>query len=210
MKRCIKYIIVLFIVVIFSISIITVLDLLNNTNEVEEHYISYVEPTTKETAIITNMFYVDLKGAVKKPGVYKVKQGTIVNELIELAGGLTKNAYTDNINLSKKLTEESVIYIYTVSEIKKLNNPTTTSSVKYDSYDLEITTNTTSLNNTSKININTASINELTSLTGIGESKALAIVAYRTESPFKSIEEIKNISGIGESLYAKIKDNITI
>ena len=210
MKRYIKYIIVLFIVVIFSISIITVLDLLNNTNEVEEHYISYVEPTTKETAIITNMFYVDLKGAVKKPGVYKVKQGTIVNELIELAGGLTKNAYTDNINLSKKLTEESVIYIYTVSEIKKLNNPTTTSSVKYDSYDLEITTNTTSLNNTSKININTASINELTSLTGIGESKALAIVAYRTESPFKSIEEIKNISGIGESLYAKIKDNITI
>jgi competence protein ComEA len=210
MKRCIKYIIVLFIVVIFSISIITVLDLLNNTNEVEEHYISYVEPTTKETTIITNMFYVDLKGAVKKPGVYKVKQGTIVNELIELAGGLTKNAYTDNINLSKKLTEESVIYIYTVSEIKKLNNTTTTSSVKYDSYDLEVTTNTTSLNNTSKININTASLNELTSLTGIGESKALAIVAYRTESPFKSIEEIKNISGIGESLYAKIKDNITI
>ncbi len=208
MKRYIKYIIPLIVVLIISLGIITTLNLLNKDNTIEENYISYIEPSTT-TSINTNMFYVDLKGAVKKPGVYKVKQGTIVNELIELAGGLTKNAYTDNINLSKKLTEETVIFVYTVSEIKKMNTTTTTTNpVIYDSYIQETTTNIS--DNTKLVNINTASINELTSLTGIGESKALAIVAYRTKTPFKSIEELKNISGIGDSLYAKIKDNITV
>jgi competence protein ComEA len=208
MKRYIKYIITLIVVLIISLGIITTLNLLNKDNTIEENYISYIEPSTT-TSINTNMFYVDLKGAVKKPGVYKVKQGTIVNELIELAGGLTKNAYTDNINLSKKLTEETVIFVYTVSEIKKMNTTTTTTNpVIYDSYIQETTTNIS--DNTKLVNINTASINELTSLTGIGESKALAIVAYRTKTPFKSIEELKNISGIGDSLYAKIKDNITV
>ena len=208
MKRYIKYIIPLIVVLIISLGIITTLNLLNKDNTIEENYISYIEPSTT-TSINTNMFYVDLKGAVKKPGVYKVKQGTIVNELIELAGGLTKNAYTDNINLSKKLTEETVIFVYTVSEIKKMNTTTTTTNpVIYDSYTQETTTNIS--DNTKLVNINTASINELTSLTGIGESKALAIVAYRTKTPFKSIEELKNISGIGDSLYAKIKDNITV
>jgi competence protein ComEA len=208
MKRYIKYIITLIVVLIISLGIITTLNLLNKDNTIEEKYISYIEPSTT-TSINTNMFYVDLKGAVKKPGVYKVKQGTIVNELIELAGGLTKNAYTDNINLSKKLTEETVIFVYTVSEIKKMNTTTTTTNpVIYDSYIQETTTNIS--DNTKLVNINTASINELTSLTGIGESKALAIVAYRTKTPFKSIEELKNISGIGDSLYAKIKDNITV
>ena len=207
MKRYIKYIIPLIVVLIISLGIITTLNLLNKDNTIEENYISYIEPSTT-TSINPNMFYVDLKGAVKKPGVYKVKQGTIVNELIELAGGLTKNAYTDNINLSKKLTEETVIFVYTVSEIKKMNTTTTTNPVIYDSYTQETTT--TISDNTKLVNINTASINELTSLTGIGESKALAIVAYRTKTPFKSIEELKNISGIGDSLYAKIKDNITV
>ena len=208
MKRYIKYIIPLIVVLIISLGIITTLNLLNKEEDIEESYISYIEPSTT-TTIDTNMFYVDLKGAVKKPGVYKVKQGTIINELIELAGGLTKNAYTDNINLSKKLAEESVIYVYTVSEIKKLSTTTTTNPVIYDSYTIETTTTKTG-DNTKLVNINTASINELTSLTGIGEAKALAIVAYRTQTPFKSIEELKNISGIGESLYAKIKDNITV
>ena len=208
MKRYIKYIIPLIVVLIISLGIITTLNLLNKEEDIEESYISYIEPSTT-TTIDTNMFYVDLKGAVKKPGVYKVKQGTIINELIELAGGLTKNAYTDNINLSKKLTEESVIYVYTVSEIKKMSTTTTTNPVIYDSYTIETTTTKTG-DNTKLVNINTASINELTSLTGIGEAKALAIVAYRTQTPFKSIEELKNISGIGESLYAKIKDNITV
>ena len=208
MKRYIKYIIPFFIVIILIVSIVATLNLLDKDDDIEETYISYVESTTT-TINDANMFYVDLKGAVKKPGVYKVKQGTIVNELIELAGGLTKNAYTNNINLSKRLTEETVIYVYTTSEIKKMTTTTTANPISYDTYAID-TTEVVDSNNKDLVNLNTASINELTTLTGIGEAKALAIVAYRTQTPFKSPEELMNISGIGESLYAKIKDNITV
>ena len=190
-------------IVIFAISIVLIISLVSITFlyqeepvEIESDYISYVETTTTDN---TKTFYVDLKGAVKKPGVYKVKEGTIVNELIKLAGGLKKNAYTDNINLAKAVSSQEVIYINTVNEIK---TTVTTQSL--------VTTSNIQNTSTKLININTASINELTSLSGIGESKALAIVAYRTQSPFKSIEEIKNVDGIGDSAFAKIKDNITI
>ena len=209
MKRYIKYIIPVFIIVILVSSIILTLHLLENKEEDKVSLVNFIEETTTIKTDNTNMFYVDLKGAVKKPGVYRVKEGTIVNELIEQAGGLKKNAYTDNINLSKKLTSETVIYIYTTNEINKMNTTTTTNNVLYDTYNI-ITESSTIVNTKDKININTASINELTSLNGIGESKALAIIAYRTKTPFKSIEEIMNISGIGESAFAKIKDNITI
>ena len=209
MKRYIKYIIPVFIIVILVSSIILTLHLLENKEEDKVSLVNFIEETTTIKTDNTNMFYVDLKGAVKKPGVYRVKEGTIVNELIEQAGGLKKNAYTDNINLSKKLTSETVIYIYTINEINKMNTTTTTNNVSYDTYNIT-TESSTIVNTKDKININTASINELTSLNGIGESKALAIIAYRTKTPFKSIEEIMNISGIGESAFAKIKDNITI
>lgn len=209
MKRYIKHIIPIVIVLVLVSSLVLTLHLLEDNNEETTTLISYVEDTTTITKDNTNMFYVDLKGAVKKPGVYKVKEGTIVNELIELAGGLKKNAYTDNINLSKKLTQETVIYIYTTSEINKLNTTTTSNKVSYDTYNIN-TEPTSIVNSNIKVNINTASINELTSLTGVGEAKALAIVAYRTQTPFKSIEEIMNISGIGESAFAKIKDYITV
>ena len=121
---------------------------------------------------------------------------------------MKKNAYTDNINLSKKLTSETVIYVYTTNEINKINT-TTTNAISYNIY-TKTTESSSIVINKDKINLNTATVNELTSLNGIGESKALAIIAYRTKTPFKSIEEIMNISGIGESAFAKIKDNITI
>ena len=192
-----KYLIILGCILALGISLLGISILLKEEpEEIKTEYISYVEPTTTDNSVY---FYVDLKGAVKKPGVYKVKEGTIVNDLINTAGGLKKNAYTDNINLAKKLTSQEVVYISTVSETK---TTTTTQAIIPN----EINTNTS----TKLININTASINELTSLTGIGESKALAIVAYRTESPFKSIDEIKNVDGIGEAAFAKIKDSITI
>ncbi len=192
-----KYIVLLGVIVLLVISFFAVNHLSKEEPvNTETNYISYVEPTTNEN---TNMFYVDLKGAVKKPGVYKVKEGTIVNDLINLAGGLKKNAYTDDINLSKKLVSQEVVFIHTINDVKTTSVMTTSPTI------------TNSLENKSSlVNINTASINELTSLAGIGEAKALAIVAYRTQSPFKSIEEIKNVEGIGEAAFAKIKDFITI
>lgn len=208
MKKYIKYIIPVFIIVILVISIILTLHLLEDKEDENVSLVSFIEETTTKITDNTNTFYVDLKGAVKKPGVYKVKEGTIVNQLIEQAGGLKKNAYTDNINLSKKLTSETVIYVYTTNEINKINT-TTTNAISYNIY-TKTTESSSIVSNKDKINLNTATVNELTSLNGIGESKALAIIAYRTKTPFKSIEEIMNISGIGESAFAKIKDNITI
>ena len=190
-----RYIVLFVVIIILVISLVSINFLFKEEPDIKTEYISYVETTTADNS---RYFYVDLKGAVKKPGVYKVKEGTIVNDLINLAGGLKKNAYTDNINLAKTLSSQEVIYISNTNEIK---TTTTTQAI--------VITNEQS-STTKLININTASINELTSLTGIGESKALAIVAYRTQSPFKNIEEIKNVDGIGDSAFAKIKDNITI
>lgn len=166
---------------------------------------------------------VDVKGAVKKAGVYSLKEGSIVNDVLKLAG-LKSNATTKNINLSKKLINEMVIVIYTKSELKRLNEVSIADCV---STEVDISncegssvivpngSNTTSQSSnnqdTSFINLNKANKEQLMTLTGIGESKALAIIKYREDNNgFKSIEEVMNVSGIGEALYNKIKDSITV
>ncbi len=184
-------------------------------NEIEE---KEVNPQNKEVMV-------DIKGAVKKPGVYKVLENSIVNDVIKLAGGLKSTASTKNINLSKKVTDEMVITIFTLSQIDKLDNPNLeicncptidinnckncpiieTSKDKVDNNE----TNNNPSNK--KISLNKASKEELMALTGIGESKALAIIEYREKNNgFKSLEELMNVSGIGEKAYEKIKDNITL
>jgi len=201
-------------------------------------------------------FYVEVKGAVKKPGVYKVSNNNIINEVITMAGGFNKNAYTKNINLSRKVSDELVIYIYTATEYKNkfktntnnvTNNTTETKTLLIDkacecsTYDISncidnykseiissekdtnyesnnaIINNSESsiendINNVSNlININTATKEELMKLSGIGESKAEDIITYRnTSGNFTTIEEIKNVSGIGDALFNKIKDYITV
>lgn len=159
-------------------------------------------------------FYVDVKGSVKKPGVYEFKENDRVIDAINKAGGLKKNANTDNINLSQKLVSEMVIYVYSNLEINKGNKSLScdticqTQVIEINNCIPEITTKVI---NTGLININTATITELQTLSGIGESKAQNIIDYRTQNGnFKSIEEIKNISGIGDALYEKIKDKITV
>ena len=125
-------------------------------------------------------YYVDIKGEVKDPGVYKLKEGSRVIDAINASGGLKENANTYSVNLSKKITDEMVIIVPSNSE------------------------NTI-------VNINTATTKELLSITGIGESKASNIIKYREENGnFSSIEDIKNVSGIGDSLFEKIKKYITV
>ena len=170
-------------------------------------------------------YYVDIKGAVKKPGVYKVVKGSIVNDVISAAGGLKSNASTKYINLSYELNNHDVINIFTVSEVKnnKINMECNCSSIDLSICDNSsiISTNNdeNKTNNTDildkdvvkgKVNINTASKEELMSINGIGESKALAIIEYRNSTKFTKIEDIMNVSGIGESLYNSIKENITV
>lgn len=171
------------------------------------------ETLSQEEALLK----VDVKGEVNAPGIYSLPSSSRVIDVIEKAGGLTTNANTTVINLSKKISDEMVIIIYSNDQVKdfaktkeeeqKIQN----SCIQVDENSLKndacITENT---NISTKVSINNASIEELQSLPGVGESKANDIIAYREQNgPFTTIEDIKNVSGIGESLFAKIKDHIT-
>ena len=174
--------------------------------------------------------YVDVKGAVKNPGVYELSNTSRVIDAINLAGGLSDLADTINLNLSKKLSDEMIIIVYTKTELstyyKKNNNRNAVcASLEcvciYDYNDACIskessnksnskTDNTTKSTN-SKVSINTASKEELMSLSGIGESKAEKIITYRNDNgKFNSIEDLKKVSGIGDSIFEKIKDKIIL
>ena len=184
-----------------------------NTQEVEE------------TPILQSV-YVDIKGAVQKPGVYEVTEDKKVIDVVDLAGGFTEKADTSMINLAKKVTNEMVIIIYTSDEVKKSKETETIvkiiekecvcPEIKNDaclnSNKKEIDTETNSSEiASSKININTTNSEELQTLSGIGESKAEAIIRYREENGnFERIEDLMNVAGIGEALYEKIKNDITV
>jgi len=157
---------------------------------------------------------VDIKGAVNNPGVYEVEEMSRVIDLINMSGGLTNLSDTTTLNLSKVLEDEDVIIIYTkeeVSSAKKENIiikyvQTECNCPKIENNDACLEENITN----DLISINTASKEELMTLPGIGESKALAIIEYRNVTKFNVIEDLKNITGIGDSIFEKIKDLIQI
>ncbi len=166
-------------------------------------------------------FKVDIKGQVNNPGIYSLKEGSRVIDVIEASGGLTENANTTIINLSKKIEDEMVIIIYSNEEVnsfaktKEVEKQVIEKCIKKDENSLQNDacinqSNEQSNTDNNLININTATQEELMTLSGIGESKAKDIITYRSENAFTSIEDIKNVPGIGESLFAKIKENITV
>ena len=158
--------------------------------------------------------FIDIKGEVENPGVYEMQLGDRVIDAVQMAGGFTDEATTDNVNLSKKLKDESVIII--PSYLKNYENVTIKNDYEIDINDdivqSEKNESDEKIESSSNlININTASVVELMSLDGIGESKAKAIIEYRDiNGDFENILDIKNVSGIGESIYEKIKDYITV
>ena len=162
-------------------------------------------------------YKVDIKGEILTPGIYTLKSNSREIDVIEMSGGLTENADTSVINLSKKITDEMVIIIYSKSEVKDFEKTKETEKIvqeKCIKKDENALKNdaciTDSVKTSGKVSINTATKEELMSLTGIGDSKAEDIIKYREENGlFKTIEDIKNVSGIGDSLFAKIKENIT-
>jgi competence protein ComEA len=138
---------------------------------------------------------VDVKGAIKSPGVYEMKLGDRVIDVIEQAGGLHENADSNNINFAMKLVDEMVLYIPIVGE-EKIIEPTVGGMQNQDG---------------GKVNLNKASEAELQTLTGVGPAKATAIIEYRDQNGgFKKVEEIMEISGIGEKTFEKFKDQITV
>ncbi len=184
---------------------------------IEKEEIVAIEPIVEAKEVIKYLT-VDIKGAITKPGVYTIEEGSRVNDVIKKAGGLTKYANTYYINLSKKVFDEMVIIIYTKSEVtnyqKKINNDITTTKKLQENNNNDALVpipNTISEPTSNIININSATLDQLMTLSGIGETKAQDIIIYRNQNNgFKSIDEIKNVKGIGDSTFAKIKDYITI
>ncbi|MGD9676773.1 MAG: helix-hairpin-helix domain-containing protein [Vulcanibacillus sp.] len=154
-----------------------------------------IEMDSEEIQLTTNqeeekVIWVDVKGAVKNPSVYQMNEEDRVIHAIESAGGALENADLDRINLAEKVYDQMKIVVPLIGE--------------------QITDNYNSPTN-EKVNINSASVSELTSLTGIGEAKAQAIIKYRQEKgSFSSIEDIMNVTGIAEKIFEQIKDEITI
>ena len=212
MKITKKHYIYFGIVLILAIGLLSINTLYNPKEELNNN-ISLVDTVEEVTTKSEGDFYVDIKGSIKKPGVYKVKENMIVNDLIKLAGGLSKNAYTKNINLAAKLTDGMVVYVYSKNEVTTTTNKveiiTNSPSVEYSNETIPSTSSNSS-NQSSLVNINTATKEQLMTVSGIGESKAIAIIDYRKTNKFNKIEDIMNVSGIGESLFAKIKSYITV
>lgn len=152
------------------------------------------EETEKKTEKKTEI-YVQISGAVADPGVYTFPADSRVYELIEAAGGLLPEAYDVSLNQAERLSDGQKIHVYTKEEAAEGLAPTEESSSTSDG----------------KVNINTASTEELTSLKGIGQTRAESIVAYRQEhGAFAAVEDLKAVSGIGDATYQKIADAITV
>ncbi|WP_160685690.1 helix-hairpin-helix domain-containing protein [Clostridium sp. C2-6-12] len=148
-----------------------------------------------------NTIIVEIKGEVKKPDVYTLNESAIVKELIEAAGGLTENAELSNINRAKKLQNHELIYIANKNDVNK--------EVSNESSGIKSSDNKVQGGNNKRININTGTLEELKTLNGVGDSKAKSIIEYREQNGgFKSIEDIKNVTGIGEKMFERIKNQI--
>lgn len=145
---------------------------------------------------------VDVKGQIKLPGVYKATPGERIIDIIGRAGGLTEQADQSKINLSEHLRDEMVVYIPSLGEEGVLP-PISSGGGMAPSGGSGQTQG--------KININMADEAQLQNLPGIGPAKAAAIIEYRQSSgPFKAVEDLKNISGIGDKTFEKLKDLVTV
>ena len=142
------------------------------------------------------IIHVEIKGEVEKPDVYKVEEGSIVKDLIDKAGGLTEKANIENINRAKKISDNELIIIPNDSNVDEVSGSNFANTAEEES---------------GKININTADLSKLKEIPGVGDVKAKSIIDYREKNGgFKSIEDMKNIDGIGDKTFEKIKDSITI
>ena len=152
-----------------------------------------IEETTE--VVEQDLITVDVKGAVKSPGIYNLPLGSRVNDAVQKAGGMTENADSKNLNLAQKVSDESLVYVPSKEE----------TDIQ------EASPNTASSKETKKVNINKASLEELKQVKGLGGKRAQDIIDYReSKGTFKSVDDLKKVSGIGAKTIEKLKDYVTV
>ena len=156
------------------------------------------ESASYETDDTHGSMYVDISGAVKKPGVYEVEKDTRLFQVIEMAGGLTDDADADSVNRAS-FVEDGQKVIIPVKGSGETVDPSTVSGAS-----------SVGITSQGLVNINTASQDELKTLNGIGDVIAERIIEYRSSNAFRSKEDIMSVKGIGKGIYEKIKDRITV
>ncbi|HFI0298088.1 TPA: helix-hairpin-helix domain-containing protein [Streptococcus suis] len=154
----------------------------------------------EETSTEPSQLVVDVKGAVVKPGLYTLEAGARVNDAVEAAGGLTSQADPKSINLAQKLSDEAVVYVAGKDENISVVASTTASSAMSQEE-----------KNTSLVNLNTATEADLQTISGIGAKRATDIIAYReANGGFKSVDDLNNVSGIGDKTMESIRPYVTV
>ena len=151
----------------------------------------------KEEPLEQDLITVDVKGAVKSPGIYDLPVGSRVNDAVQKAGGLTEQADSKSLNLAQKVSDEALVYVPTKGE--EAASQQTGSGVA------------SSTSKEKKVNLNKASLEELKQVKGLGGKRAQDIIDHReTNGKFKSVDELKKVSGIGAKTIEKLKDYVTV
>lgn len=219
-KKIVVYIIIISVIalIIYKVAIKKE-NLIENITDINTIEISEENETKEQEKVdITKKIMVYITGEVKNPGIYELEENSRIKDVIEKAGGLKETADITDINLATILQDEDKITIPSKEENKqekqnteKIQSNKQSKTTEKSQNTTSISTNATGKNQNTKVNINTATQTELETLPGIGPSIASKIVSYRKENgKFKSIEEIKKVSGIGESKYANIKELIKV
>lgn len=158
-----------------------------------------VEENSTEESEESSQLVVDVKGSVVKPGLYTLEAGARVNDAVDAAGGLTSQADPKSINLAQKLSDEAVVYVASKDEKISVVASTTASSAMSPE------------GNESKVNLNTATEADLQTISGIGAKRAADIIAYReANGGFKSVDDLNNVSGIGDKTMESIRPYVTV
>ena len=195
------------IIILLSALIYNILYINDKKNEIiDELEFEEASGENLETIIEQKTIFVDIGGEVNNPGLYELPESSRVNDAVNIAGGITDKADLTDVNLAYILYDAMKIII-PKKEVKKVTQkkipPVVSTTITATSNSQDI--------NTSTVNINTATKEQLKTLTGIGDSTAQKIIEYRAENGgFSKIEDVKNVSGIGESKFEKIKEKIII
>lgn len=147
----------------------------------------------------SKLMYVDVKGAVNRPGVYALKSGLRIQDALTKAGGVNANADINHVNMAQQVNDQQVVYVPVKGEV---TTPIGSSAAQGDS-----ATDTSG----PIVNLNTATKEQLMEITGVGDKKADIILQYRQEhGQFKSVDELKDVSGFGETSVANIRDQLAV